>query len=299
MFSIEGYVPLAKLWGKFELKFGNWCLARACEFYRADSFDRKHIFGSPRDLCEDLFLATLKNFDPKSVAADGEVISILPTFSGSSASFYQKATALESFGIADNPEEAGPEDEWLYRMGSSQFSATTDMDPEVATWIEEYCDCGKAKPNGLSIQKTPFHTLPYFFERPSFTVAKQLPPWTSDMIEETYARNLPPQVLGNPLCLAEDVAQKWETSLSLAALSDVLATAIPSVEFSKPPKANPKGGAPNKIDKVIAIYVQENMPEKALTAKEELRLIVSKLDVGEKVSLSTLRNAKKRVSTTD
>ena len=93
MFAYAGYVPLSRLWGTFEEKYLKWCCARACEFYTAEKSDRVDIFGSPRDLCEDLFLASLSELRVTLCMAEGPVLDVDATLPGTNSKPSRRAMA--------------------------------------------------------------------------------------------------------------------------------------------------------------------------------------------------------------
>lgn len=82
MFAADGYVTLASLWDEFEKRHLKWCCARACESYTAEQFSREDHFGSPRDLCEDLFLGSISELRLTLCASEGPVLNIDPKLSG-------------------------------------------------------------------------------------------------------------------------------------------------------------------------------------------------------------------------
>ncbi|WP_375230024.1 hypothetical protein [Roseobacter sp. S98] len=88
MFAFEGYTLLSFLWGVFEERYLKWCCARACEFYRADKFSRYDHFGSPRDLCEDLFLESLSELRVTLCTTEGPILDIDASLSGTNAKLF-------------------------------------------------------------------------------------------------------------------------------------------------------------------------------------------------------------------
>lgn len=292
MFAPEGYVALSRLWGRFEERYLKWCYARACEFYTAEKFHRTDIFGSPRDLCEDLFLASLSELRLTLCTSEGYVLDIDAKLPGTNAKLFQKTTVIESWSIAMFEDEAGPQNEWLIKMGSPQFRQTGHTDGEVKDWVAKYAALVESEINFPAVN-IPFHTLPFLFERQSYVIARDFPPWSKDMLDDHYERNLPKQYRGASICLKESLTKRWQDSLSDRGLSKGLRRLIPSVSFedsSPPPR---KGGRPSKVPEAAGL-IQSSAKELAgMSNKEQLKYL--KANYGFKIGETTLRAAHRKL----
>lgn len=288
MFAREGYTPLSSLWGMFEERYLKWCCARACEFYTAEHFSRDDHFGSPRDLCEDLFLASLSELRLSLCATDGSVLKIDASLSGTNAKLFQKTAVMESFHIAMFEDEAGPQNEWLIRIGSPQFRQTGHTDGEVKEWIAEYSALVEREAVFHAVN-IPFHTLPYLFERQSYVIACNFPPWSKDMWDDHYERNLPEHCRGASICLKDVLVKRWKDSLSESALRNGLRHLITSVSLEDSAQSARKGGRPSKVPDAKQLIRSFEVELEGLTAKEKLRFLEERH--GLKIGLTTLRAA--------
>jgi hypothetical protein len=74
---------------------------------------------------------------------------------------------------------------WLKQMGSSAVRAA-DLGFLWPDWRGR--STGEELERFLSARI--FHTLPNFFERPSCVIAQELPPWSHDLLDGSYLRNV-------------------------------------------------------------------------------------------------------------
>lgn len=288
MFAPDGYVAIARLRGDFEHRYLKWCCVRACEFYQSDEYDQKDIFGSPRDLCEDLFLASLAKCDVTVCTPDGRTLHLPAALDGTNAKLFQKATVLESCSISMFPDEAGEEGCWLSRMGSPQFKPTDHFDATVAEWNGAYSKLAENEEE-LQVVNVPFHTLPFLYERQSMTIARSFPPWSRDMIDDVFRHILPDWCKGGSICLAENTAYKWREAQVEASLLADLVRLVPSVSCFSIGSHMSNGGRPRKIDEVKRLCREYEQELLLLTWKERLRFLERR--AGVRVSTTTLRNA--------
>ncbi len=289
MFSVDGNIALAELWGEFETKFLEWSRQVACKCYLSEEFEERDHFGSPRDLCEDLFLRSLNEFKVTLVSLDSEILEVPARLSGTNSKLFQKMTVFESFQVSINPDEAGPSGEWLHRMGSPVFESVAHTDDCVAEWIEFHSCTGKAQPETTERKARQFHTLPFFFERPAFTIPLELPPWAGDMIDDTYIRLLHEDCKGRSICLAEDQANEWRQSISEANIRQILLHLVRSVGLIDATEPKSKGGRPKKLPKIAQAFEDLGLARSNLSWKEIRNKIES--HIGESVGESTLRRA--------
>lgn len=290
MYAPEGYEPLASLWTWFEARFGTWCQSKAVEFYsNPDGYTPAEIFGSPRDLCEDLFLRSLEDFDITLAATIDPPVSVRPVLSNSPARLFEKATPFESFMISTFPDEAGIENEWLIRMGSRQFEPTGHTDTQVKEWLQvRYCNANSSVSTSIAALPT-FHTLPYLFQRGSFVFPSELPPWSSDLLEDAYFRDLKDRVGGRAFCLSIKQSAKWRRSNSNSKVEQLLERQVPAFKQISPTRKAAKAGRPAKQDRIIAVLRETQWVQSGLSRKEILRRLEDRL--GESTSISTLDRA--------
>lgn len=290
MYAPEGYEPLASLWAWFEARFGTWCRAKAILFYcNSDCYMPAEIFGSPRDLCEDLFLRSLEDFQITLATANGPPVRVTPVLSNSPARLFEKATPFESFMISVYPDEAGFENEWLIRMGSRQFTPTGHTDAEVNEWLQAHYRGDESDVQSPGHTRSAFHTLPYLFERGSFVFPSDLPPWSNDLLEDAYFRNLKDQAGGRAFCLSVEQAATWRRSLTQPQAARLLEQLVPAFKQIAPAGEQITAGRPQKLDRVIAAVRELQLIESGLTRKEMLRRLEERL--GERISPSTLDRA--------
>ncbi len=199
---------------------------------------------------------------------------------------------MESFHIAMFEDEAGPQNEWLIRMGSPQFREAGHTDGEVKQWIVEYALLVELEADFHAVN-IPFHTLPYLFERQSYVIARNFPPWSKDMWDDHYERNLPEHYRGASICLKEVLAQHWQDSLSETALRKGLGRLIPSVILEDSSHSLRKSGRLAKVPEAKQLIQSFEIELEDLTAKEKLKFLQERH--GLKIGLTTLRAAYRKL----
>lgn len=279
-------MSLSRLWERFEQKLGAWCLHQAVVAYGTKSFQPKDAFGTALDLCEDIFLRALDDYDLQLVPVSGAVISIAPKIPKSAARLLDKLAVLESSIVAIYPDEAGPDGEWLQRMGSSIFRRAENM----TCWPDHKLP-GSSPVWIDRLGARAFHTLPILFERPAFVIARDLPPWANDLIEDSFVRNVWSHVAGSSICLtAEDGARFGKENAPSRALP-ILQGLIPSVDFNVDNTSNAKVGRPRVLDDVIEAYLALGLLGRDLSWKAKQAEVGDML--GRFVSETTLRRAER------
>ena len=181
MFAREGYVPLSRLWSDFESRFGILCRTYALAYMNADPHSSSFVFGTALDLCEDIFLSTFDKSHFSLVPPFGDVIEVDAALPHSSARLLLKTSAFESAQISQLPEESGLNGKWLKQMGSSAFRAA-DLEWLWPDWRGRIT----GKELELVLFANVFNTLPILFERSAFVIAQELPPWSNDLLEDSY-----------------------------------------------------------------------------------------------------------------
>ena len=298
MYALPGYEPLSELWVCFEQRFGALCQEKAIEFYQnPDGYSQTEIFGSPRDLCEDLFLKSLDGFKIALVGVGGEIIEFLPVFSNSLARLFEKATPFESLIISSFPNEAGPEGEWLIRMGSRQFRPSMHSDSDVADWLNAIPIECKNGSHRLTSNACVFHTWPYLFVREAFTVPRAFPPWASDMLEDAYFETLKGQNGDRSMCLRSELADKWRRSLTQREVRSLLAQCASMFAQPEMDKVGSSGGRPNKLKLVEQAMVELGLASKRHSVREIVRQVSDHLN--DNVSESTVKRARKELKQSD
>jgi hypothetical protein len=284
MFDRKGYVSLSRLWSEFETKFLFLVKERALECLEADLHASDFAFGTALDLCEDVFLRTFDNILLELVPVKGEVVTVQPVLARSGARLLLKTTAFESVQICVNDGEAGPDGKLLRRMGSSAF------DVADLGWL---WPGNRGRATGEDAQKilfaNVFNTLPVLFERSSFVIARELPPWSEDLLEDTYLRNITEQTRGSSICLSDASVRKWKKTLTPQMLERVLGPLIPNVVPDAELELLAKGGRPTKVATVVKAYLELGLMDKNLVQKQELLKIQE--HINNTVSLSTLGRA--------
>jgi len=288
MFTREGYVPLSRLWSDFESRFVLLCRTRALASMNADTHSSKFVFGTALDLCEDIFLSTFDKFHFSMVTTYGDVIELDAALPHSGARLLLKTSAFESSHISMFPDEAGPDGKWLKQMGSSAFRAA-DLGWLWPEW--------RGRPTGEELERIlfakVFHTLPILFERSAFIIAQELPPWSIDLLEESYVRNAWREIKGSAICLSDLSAHAWRKSQTDENIGLILTGMLPDSPASAALGSGPSGGRPDKVAGVMQAYQELGLGEKNITRKEEVRQLEEFLN--SRVSVSTLERARRMI----
>lgn len=289
MFAPKGYTPLATLWSDFERQYIGWSHHRACAHFQAHGFDTNTLFGSPLDLCEDLFLTSLSDVALTLFTPSSDLIGAPSTLPNSNASIFTKTTVYESMVIVADPDEAGLESEWLAQMGSTRFGFWPHMEADYATWGAQYCSGARAKTEGNGADTLQFYTLPYCFERGTYMVPKELPPWTIDMIDGSFARSLSGSLLGSSICLGDKVANKWRRRVTEDQLEQLFMQLMGARDANTAAELTPKVGRPNKRIAAAQAYVDLGLIDSQAPWKEKRILVEDHLK--SRIGLTTLKNA--------
>lgn len=241
MFSPPDYVSLAVLWKEFFRKFRLPLTHMAFEKYGSDDFALGDKFGSPDDFCEDAFLSTLTE-DPVYVATpDGQVMRLETVLDGGRSKLFQKMSALESYIAASNPDEAGPENYWLRKLGSDDFEPWDTSTQTITDWKSKYLGAETA-----FLSQVRFHTLPFVFERGRYVIPDEAPPWLSDVRDEYFLPEVAERFRGRSLCLDLQSAKTWRMN--------VLQKKSPMRSLEGSANVEPKRGRPAKKESIKSAY---------------------------------------------
>lgn len=244
------------------------CKKRALACMEADPHSSSFVFGTALDLCEDVFLKSFDKLHLSLVPVRGDVLEIEPVLANSEARLLLKMTAFESACTSMSPDEAGVDGKWLTQMGSSAFRAA-----DIA-WLwpdREGRDTGKGSEDILFAPV--FNTLPILFERPAFTVAREFPPWSNDLLEEAYVRGIWPETSGFAICLSAPLADAWKKAMKEKAVEAILVDLIPTGPESFVKKAQSIGGRPPKTPDIETAYKELGLTDQNLSRKDEQRIL--------------------------
>lgn len=280
MFARKGFVSLAGLWQDFQRGYLPLCKECALDVMKADPHSSDFVFGTALDLCEDAFLRTFDPFQLSLVPHHGEALQVAAVIANSGASLLQKTTAFESSHICMLPDEAGQDGKWLKQIGSTAF------EPANLRWISPDARgrCGGTDLEDALFANV-FHTLPVLFERSAFTIANERPPWSRDLLEDSYARNVWQQTRGYSICLDEVSGRKWKKELSRRSVAGILSALHPKFLAFSPAESAKPNGRPRKIDKALDAYIKLNLTSQELSLKEEQNLLESHLNFTVSITL--------------
>lgn len=209
MFCPPDHVSFAALWQEFLDRHGTRVCAIARGKYRSNAFSPPDEFGSPLDFCEDVFLETLQRCAVALASVDGKIMTMQPIVGGGLSRMFLKATVFESAVIATDPNEAGPRGQWLVQVGSKRFKPWPHEYGDMKAWRDAYPEIG-APPSGRDpLAEMSYHTLPYCFERDRFVVPSIAPPWSGDVLDDSYVRRVFPTYAGWSFCLPAKDAARW------------------------------------------------------------------------------------------
>ena len=246
-----------------------------------DPHSPKYVFGTALDLCEDIFLGTFDKLHFSLLSPQGDVIEVDAALPNSSAKLLLKTSAFESTHISMCPDEAGSDGKWLKQMGSSVFRAA-DLGFLLPDWRGR--STGEELERILSARI--FHTLPIFFERSGFVIAHELPPWSNDLLDGSYLRNVWHGIKGAAICLSDPLADAWRKSQTDKSIRNTLHGMLsdrPAIAMSVDRKS---GGRPGKLPVAMHAYQELGLADEKLTRKEELRRLETHLGI--KIGLTTV-----------
>lgn len=209
MISPPGYTSLAQLWREFcETHFAA-VYQIACAQYAGDDFNANYCFGSPLDLCEQLFTGTFEEGRISLASGLDRIVDLSPKLDNRRTRFFTTASAFESTIIARNPEEAGPDGEALTRIGSSQFQAWPHRHGNAEAWRQAYKRPGPDHIGELCREDVPYHTMPFTYERQRFVIPKTMPVWAQDTFHRHDLDVIFPDHGGSTICLNDDRLGAW------------------------------------------------------------------------------------------
>jgi hypothetical protein len=292
MYAREGFVPISRLWRDFEGKYLSLCKTRALARMEADRHSSDFVFGTALDLCEDVFLRTFDSTRLSLIPLKGEIIEVEPVLPHSGARLLTKLSAFESTHVSMFPDEAGLDGKWLRQMGSSAFKVA-----ELGwLWPDK-----AGRETGADLENLlfadVFNTLPILFERPAFVIAHERPPWSFDLLEESYARTLWGETRGSSICLSDASVRRWKKSLSVKGVDMILLNLLFDMSLDQDSENRSIIGRPAKLDVVKSAYQTLGFIEKNLSRKEERRLIENFLE--DEISESTLDRVRRTLRSAD
>lgn len=208
MFCPDGYVSLAEFWKEFSKTHRVLISNIARTEYRTKGFSMADEFGSPDDYCEDLFLGSLADTKIYAASTGGTVTRLETELDDGRSNLFLKLSVLESSFAAKGPDEAGPENIWLIRMGSNHFEGWKGRKGIGSFWKASY---PVLKPDECPQERQCFHTLPVVFERARFVIPEEAPPWSIDVIDEHFLPKMLRDFAGCAFCISTNSAEKWRT----------------------------------------------------------------------------------------
>ena len=237
-------MTIAELWKEFLAKHELQLSKLARERYRDAGTEWFSVFGSPMDFCEDCFLQTFHEKAVFTAHEKGAVLRLESDLDCGRSQLFSKMSVFESTLAAGDPKEAGDNNYWLIKMGSTTFEPWPNALSTSIDWCRTYPilnDYGKR------VGPEPFHTLPIAFERSRFIIPDVPPPWAIDLIDEHYLPKVISSFGGSALCLDLDQATRWR-GMHIANSSFLKKLETPPI--------SPKAGRPNKQDAALVIYRQ-------------------------------------------
>lgn len=235
MFCPPDYVSLAELWKEFLGKRRARMSAIARKKYCVEVDMLVDEFGSPMDFCEDVFLTTFGDMSVFAADKDGKVDRLETVLDGGRSQLFVKMSVLESALAARDPQEAGPDNFWLHKMGSGAFEAWTDIVSGPVAWRHKYpASGGLTESPGQEV----FHTLPIAFERARFIIPDMPPPWVIDVIDEHFLPKVIQAFGGCALCLSAEQAKRWRAKYIAKSgfLTHLELSADPVAQIGRPGK---------------------------------------------------------------
>ncbi|MBW4709860.1 hypothetical protein KX928_18915 [Roseobacter sp. YSTF-M11] len=236
-------------------------------------------------------MSSIANFELALLASSGDVFETPSKLPNSNASIFTKATVFESMAIVHDPDEAGPDNEWLYQMGSTRFQYWAHMEASFSSCGDRFCSDARCDDEGGNGGVMPFYTLPYCFERGTYLVPKKLPPWTVDMIETSFARALSGPLLGSSICLSNVDAGKWRRRVTSEYLETLFVRLMDGGSNVEETDSTPKSGRPKKVTAVAKAYAEQGLIGSDLSWKAKHTLLEEHL--GMEFGKATLKAAAK------
>lgn len=288
MFCPPEYVSVAGLWKEFIDKHYVRLSAIARQKYCVQADILPDEFGSPLDFSEDVFLSLINDMDVFAAADDGRLTRLETVLDGGRSRLFSKLSVFESALVASDPQEAGPDNYWLYKMGSRSFEAWTDLECGSTTWRQRY-PFGVGQASELAV----FHTLPITFERTRFIIPDQPPPWSGDVIDEHFLPRVIQAFAGCALCLSAEQAKRWRGR------HIVKSRFLTSLELS--PAAATQVGRPGKQSQALHHYLQlhpsgqhSTLTKACREIKQQFGLIVATKTLGRAIKAADMEKTKPR-----
>ncbi|SDX41200.1 hypothetical protein [Litoreibacter albidus] len=283
MFSPLGYTSFAKLWREFTSKHFVQIYANAADDYAGDQAKRSYYVGSPADICEQIFLKSF--LDHRIVVAKDlqRIARVDVALDRQYNKIYKNASVFESTRIAENPEEAGLNGEFLQRFGSVRFKPWKQYHDAPEAWTNAYPKPSEVGIGQINIESARFHTLPYVFERLQFVVPDTVPPWASDAFHKEYVNRFVDEFPGWSFCIDDGDLADWSKSCPTY-VSEFFACKDNPVQTGRPSKI---GGIVSAIQQIYPTGIP-NVPLKEMHRQIEAAL-------GATVSESTVKRAVKRL----
>ncbi len=277
-----GFVSLAELWKEFVGgRWGKWSQDRAIESYET-TFGTKNTvtFGTALDLTEDLFRLSFDDFRFALSTPSGDVQYTTAVLQDDNNRVLAKLSVQESLAVARDKTQAGVDGKWLWELGSRRFREINQKIHSMSLIRPK----DKSVWEGL-LRQDYFSTLPILFEREAYVLVSDLPPWTDDLLYDSYLRNIWLRARGASICLPESDAARWRKSLKEPHLRRLLSLIV----WTENPGDGAKGGRPDKKRELWRAYQELALANSSLPRKEQLRRVEEHL--GSKSSVSTLTRA--------
>lgn len=209
MFCPSDYVTLAKLWKEFSGRNSVPLCTIARHRFHDTSDEEFNEFGSPMDFCEDQFLQSIGDQEIFVSDEAGNIVRLETLLDGGRSKLFSKMSVFESTAAARDPNEAGPNNYWLIKMGSQAFVPWPTELAHRMEWSNAY----PAVEDKVAVYgKEPFHTLPIAFERSRFTIPETPPPWAIDLIDEHYLPRIISGFSGRALCMGIAQSTQWRAN---------------------------------------------------------------------------------------
>lgn len=214
MFCPEGFVSLAELWGRYRERRLHDFYVSSAEHYASEDFSAAFVRGSPLDICEHIFLKSTSQCGLHLCSPDGRSMKVYAPLVDGHASLCSVHSVVGSAWRWDEHQKEA--DDRNDQTAEARYFLPWHGHPsEDALWSEAFpaAPSENLKRWKKTAERLRFHCLPLCYERPRYTVVKELPPWSQNIKTKGEISLLVENFGGWSICMSDADAEDWQPYL--------------------------------------------------------------------------------------